>query len=90
MNICNKTGKPCGGAAWTGYCRFTACTMPPEIKREPMFETEDEISNQVELLAKYLNQKVDADNLRHALKEIMQIIAALDRRIEKLEKRSDP
>lgn len=61
--------------------------MPPEIKREPMFETKDEISNQAELLAKYLNQKVDADLLRHAMKGILERIEGLDVRLKKIERK---
>lgn len=73
-----------------GQCRFTACIMPSEIKREPMFDTEDENFIRAELLSKYIIQKVDADNLRHALEEIIKIIDALDKRIKQLEKRSEP
>lgn len=90
MNFCNKTKKQCSCATLLGHCRFTACIMPPEIKREPMFDTEDENFIRAELLSKYIIQKVDADHLRHALEEIIKIIDALDKRIKKLEKRSDP
>lgn len=87
MNICNKTGKPCGAASWTGHCRFTACTMPPEIKREPMFETEDENLIRAELLAKYLIQKVDASVLRRALEGILERIEDLDVRLKEIERK---
>ena len=87
MNICNKTKKPCGGATWMGYCRFTACTMPPEIKREPMFETEDENLMQAEFLIKYIIQKVDADILRQALERLLERIEDLDVRLKKIERK---
>lgn len=90
MNICSKTKKACSGATGMGYCRFTACTKPPEIKREPLFDNTDEILIRAELLSKYITQKVDADTLRHALVEILKITDALDKRIKKLEKRSEP
>lgn len=87
MNFCNKTKKPCGGATGMGYCRFTACTKPPEIKREPMFETEDEKLIQAELLMKYIIQKVDADLLRHAMEGILERIKDLDMRLRKIERK---
>lgn len=87
MNFCNETGKPCGSATGMGYCRFTACTKPPEIKREPMFETEDENLIQAELLMKYIIQKVDADILRQALERLLERIENLDVRLKKIERK---
>ena len=97
MNFCKEMRKQCAAANEMGHCRlpvYTKCSLKREEeldKRNRKTPLDDEADKDtIEFLAKYIIQKVDADLLRHALKEIKKEMDALDKRIKKLEKRSEP